>query len=158
MATYDLLASSTLDTTTGTITFSSIPSGYTDLEIVGCAHHAGSSSLNLKINGSTGSIYYFGTTETNQSSSQVAAYSFGATLIEFPASGSSATTKPFRIVFNDYRNAYQKTALIYYGSGGRAAGTCFARINDTNPITSITLTNSLFYAGTKISLYGVSAV
>lgn len=157
MATYNLLASSTLDATTGTITFSSIPSGYTDLEIVGCAHHAGSSSLNMRTNGNSSSVYYFGTTETNMSSAQVAAYSFQASLVEFPAYPSNSLTKPFRIVFNDYLNAYQKTALIYYGSGGKAAGTCFVRINDTDPITSITFTNALFYAGTKISLYGVSA-
>lgn len=157
MPTYTLISSTELSSTSTTITFSSIPSGYTDLEMVGVGHHAGSSSLNLRINGNTGSVYYFGTTESNTSSAQVAAYSFGATLLEFPANGSTATTKPFRAVFPDYLNSYQKNALIYYGSGGRSAGTLFARIADTNPITSITLTNTLFYAGTTISLYGISA-
>lgn len=162
-STYEPIATQTLGSTASSVTFSSITGSYTDLVIVGSVIGNGSTSVNLRFNGDTGSNYSYtvldgdGTTassnrQTNTTNIQFAGWSKNL----------NSTTNPSTMVanINNYSNATTyKTALVRsmaLGTGGDCVDAFVGTWRNTAAITSVTITAS-FAANTTFTLYGIKA-
>lgn len=172
--TYTAIATQTLGSAAASVTFSSIPSTYTDLVLViNALGYFGSNTYvngKMQVNGDTGTNY-----------STTALYGSGTTAGSFRASTQSSWTNPFFIVpanstdnnirgttvinLMNYSNATTyKTVLVRSNvTGTTAGGETQATVNlwrSTAAITSMTITNNDsatgFVAGT-FTLYGIVA-
>jgi hypothetical protein len=157
--TYDPIATQTLGSSSGSITFSSIPSTYTDLVIVFSGTTAALVAVDIQFNGDTSAIYSRaiisgnGSTassdrEVNQTQSSI---------------GLSSTTQSDSIfqIFNYSNTTTFKTVLSRANVTASLLRACVGLYRSTSAITSVTLsvTNSAstFSAGSTFSLYGIKA-
>ena len=163
--TYVALDKITVVSATSSITFSSIPSTYTDLVIVSnFGTTASGNSVGLRFNGDTGSNY--STTQvnaptpfggswrgTNQTSSTV----FGSPI----ASGTPSTLIAYGTINipNYSKNNINKSILSRYGYGSGEVIGASGLWRNTNAITSITLVcvGTTLLAGSTFELYGILA-
>ena len=166
-ATYEPIATTTLGSAAATITFSSIPSTYTDLRLVMVAQSvSGGTIIYVTYNASGGTAY-----------SQTDLYGLGAGGTPY---GSQSTTSTSRIslanisglsttiptmytldVFS-YAGSTYKTCLatqIEDKNGSGAVANTVGLWRNTSAISSIELTKSSgnFTAGTTATLYGIKA-
>jgi hypothetical protein len=164
-STYDSLATTTVGTATGTITLSSIPSGYTDLVLV---------VANAKVNDTIGSgVYIFfngdfganystcfvngngGAPFSNSSQNQQWPLLVGTRDVSIPASSTAIAN------IMSYSNATnRKTVFVQSNSYGQSAECSAIVWQNTSTINSITLLASAGYGrtfnvGTRVSLYGI---
>jgi hypothetical protein len=176
--TYTELATQTLGTAASTVTFSSIPSGYTDL-VLQCSLRADTSTFNnmnfplLRLNGdSTSGLYSVtnlyarntggGDTAASQRASNQNEINFGGVATSAMASGIFST---YQIQLQNYANtSVFKTFLARIGTGGNltAMDGVWASVGlwrNTNAITSLSLTatsSGSFQIGSTFSLYGIA--
>lgn len=157
------IATNTLNTAVATITFSSVPQGYTDLVLVVNAKGATASNLRIQFNGDTATNY-----------SRTVLYGTGA------AGGSSRTSTFASIPIDAYAQldtsnfVYNSTTSIQNYSNSTTYKTTLTRANSaslgtdctvglwrsTAAITSITIfTNDSgnYSIGTTFTLYGIKA-
>lgn len=168
--TYEPITSVTLDTTSSSVTFTSIPSTYTDL-IVACSARFGSASgSKIRFNSDSASnyslTYLIGQSSSAGSGRITSAASIYNNLIWGDATISNQFT-PYTINIMSYANASVfKTLLWEYGTGGGLQGSNseVGRIvglwRSTSAISSIELSpwNATTYqAGSTFSLYGIKA-
>jgi hypothetical protein len=158
--TYEKIATTTLGSTSSTVTFSSIPSTYTDLVLILDTLSANSGDdARLQFNGDTGTTY---------SSTQL--FANGPT----PTSNRNTSQTSMRL-FNDlysttrsvgianimnYGNSTRfKTALSRFGTGSISVGTFVGLWRNTSAITSLTVvhTGSGFASGSTFTIYGIKA-
>lgn len=161
--TYEAIATNTVTSTVSSVTFSSIPSTYTDLVIVGNVLGNGSVSIDLQFNGDTATNYSYtvldggsGTAnparQTNTTNTQFAGWSFNL----------NSTTNPSTMIahINNYSNATTyKTALVRsmaLGTPGNCVDAFIGTWRSTAAITSIAIRGSVV-SGTTYSLYGIKA-
>ena len=162
-STYTSIATQTLSSAAATVTFSSIPQGYTDLVLilsVGCT--ASTLDLRMRLNGDTGSNY-----------SQTVVYGTGS------AAGSTRQSNQDKLSLGYYGAvtsvANERTATITQimnYSNSTTYKTCLTRANstigldalanlwrNTNAITSIEIfvDSSTFATGSTFTLYGIAA-
>lgn len=163
---YDSIATTTLGSTTSSITFSSIPSAYTHLQIRLFARSTAANvagGVTLQFNGdTTGSNYYSHYIQADGSS--VAAGPNASASIFYDIAGANANTSVFgAIIFDvlDYTNTSKNTTTRALGGidnngNGRMNLTSGLWLN-TNAVTSITLTpfSGSFAANTHCALYGI---
>jgi hypothetical protein len=163
--TYEPIATTTLGSATGTITFSSIPSTYTDLRIVLVAVSSTSSTTEFRFNGNSATNYSY----TRLLGTGTAAASGGnstATTTYINPYGISSTQPSMATVdILSYAGSTYKTALStssndINGSGGYVIrGAHLWR--QTSAITSISLLadtgSGTFNVGTTATLYGIKA-
>lgn len=154
--TYVALATQTFTSSTASITFSSIPQGYTDLIVVASLNLSGFEGLAYRCNGDTGTNY-----------SATALYGTGSVAGSFRqtngtyalfADGTSSRGQ-FMLQFQNYSNTTtNKTALSRSGFADRDTQTYASMWRSTAAINSITLFQEVnnFTSGT-ISLYGIAA-
>ena len=163
-STYTLISSNTLGSSASTITFSSIPSTYTDLVLrISSRFDGNSSSLAISFNGNTSSVYrntYLSangtTTETSQSgstniflrgvnTSTSTANTFGNIEVYIP-NYQVAANKPFSSFGANENNATLATLEINAGL-----------FLSTTAITSIGLSGDgyNFVSGSSFYLYGI---
>ena len=162
-ATYTPIATTTLGSTVGSYTFTSIPSTYTDLIIVGNVLGNGSVSINFSFNGDTGTNYSYTVLDGNGSAVQVSRQT-NTTNIQFAgwSYNLNSTTNPSTMIANimNYSNATTyKTALVRsmaLGTPGNCVDAFVGTWRNTAPITSITITGSVV-SGTTFTLFGISA-
>ena len=159
-ATYVPIATQTLGSATASVTFSSIPSTYTDLVII--ANHAGVSGLNnlyVTLNSDTGSNYSYtliagdGTSATSARASTTAA-SFGNSSLTV-----GATTTIINLM-NYANTAIYKTLLGRNGTANGSQPSTSTTVNlwrSTAAINSVLLSyyNVNFAAGSTFTLYGI---
>jgi hypothetical protein len=166
--TYKLIASHILTTTATNVTFSSLPTTYTDFLIKGSTKSDGISAnyrVDLKINNLTTAIYnrqFMQLTGTALSANS----SFGLTLMEFANATPGTTGTDAFSNFEMYIPVYNQSVIkpismmsvidIYNNTNVYVmanAGQC----RDANPITSINIAvNSVnFVAGSSFFLYGI---
>jgi hypothetical protein len=163
--TYTPIATSTLGSATSTVTFSSIPSTYTDLvfEITNYTHsYSGTGGVYsgiLQFNGDSGTNYSITLLEGNGSiafserQTNLVAISTNHSRVSDPAGISS-----FNIM--NYANATTyKTVLVRSSPPGGTVTAAVGLWRSTAAITSITATLSsyTFNAGAVFSLYGILA-
>ena len=162
---YESIASATGTGSSNTITFNSIPSGYSSLQIR-CNMDVVSSGglLVVKVNGDTGANYTYHSLEG--SGSAVAAAGSGATstaYFGFFSSGTSSTYPAVSIIdVIDYASTTKyKTLRAFNGCDVNGAGGSVALNSvlwmSTSAITSISLTdnNSNYTSTATFALYGI---
>jgi hypothetical protein len=149
--TYEPIATQTLGTTATTITFSSIPSTYTDLKVVLSFSMTGFSSVTFRINGDA--------TNGNYPSRELLAGSVSTTYF-----GSSSYSNAGGMITYDvfsYANTVGHKALwatmFGFGGVGETLLKYGGRWASTSAVTSVTLGCSTFAAGTIATLYGIKA-
>lgn len=169
--TYILISSNTLTSSAASVTFSSIPSTYTDLVLKVSARSSASanaSALQIQINSITGSISettLYGYNNTAYTSRDTGLNAFGASsYLEVPAaSATSSTFNNYEAYIPNYAGSTYKpinsfgvmennSATIYYVT------TAAHLLNNTAAITSLTLTmitSPNFVSGSSFYLYGI---
>jgi hypothetical protein len=167
--TYVAIATQTLGSTTSSVTFSSIPSTYTDLVlvIIGEAYFGSTNYINtgVQFNGDTASnysttrMYGDGTTATSNRYSNESNIRAGWMHAE-PTVNSITSTLIYQI--NNYSNATTyKTLLSRNNAPGDAVGANVGLWRSTSAITSILIKNNDsatgFFTGSTFSLYGILA-
>ncbi len=162
-ATYEPIATTTLSTATATVTFSSIPSTYTDLLFIGQVKAtAGGEQVHIQFNNSTASgpysfAYLYGNGSTAGSSRQASSNRINI--------GNSSTTTTFDNIFiihiNNYTNtSVYKNALYRSNNSSLNVETGIGLWQDTSAINRVDfkLTGSQTYAsGSTFTLYGIKA-
>jgi hypothetical protein len=161
--TYEAIATQTLGTAAATVTFSSIPSTYTDLVLISSPANNTSESLYFRINGDTGSSYsttYMTGNGTAASSARQASNTTGI-LAGAPNVGLSSTVYGTSIIqVMNYSNATTyKTALCRWGLASAETNATVGLWRSTAAITSVTLlvVSGTFSVGSTFSLYGIKA-
>ena len=167
-STYEPIATSTLGSAASTITFSSIPSSYTDIRLI----LVGTISVNnkgvgLRLNNDTGSNYSLISLVGNGSTASAGIitdfdYGWGT----YNMGLSSTVPELITLDFFNYAGSTFKT-FLGTGSGDRNSGDTNSRVErnvqlwrSTSAITSITLSaytsgSANFNAGTTATLYGI---
>ena len=170
---FESIASTTLSATTSEITFSSIPTDFTHLQIRGVLRgtNAGAQqTAAIRMNGATASGAYRTHTLISKNNTPTGYETGPTTMIEFyevPAANQASNIFSAVIIdILDYRNTSKnKVAKIAYGfdNGNANASNTVAEFwgvyNSTSAVTSVTLieqSGSHSYAiGTTFSLYGI---
>jgi hypothetical protein len=161
-ATYSLIASTTLGSTVGSYTFTSIPSTFTDLILVTNLATDSATQFDLRVgNGSidTGSNYSItyllgggATASSSRDSNATAAYS-GYT-------SSTALNKMHIFQFMDYSNTTTyKTTLLRYSAADTAATAVVSLWRSTSAINTIQViaNGNNLTSGSTLKLYGIQA-
>lgn len=166
-STYEPIATTTLGSANSTITFSSIPSTYTDLKLVftNTVSVAGSNYI-LRFNSDTASNYSLTYLDGNGTSAS-SGRNTSQTYIYLTTSISPSTTIPAFItcdVFSYANTSVYKTSLINISLDKNGSGNTTSMVGlwrSTSAINSITLfvssTPNTFNAGTTATLYGIRA-
>jgi hypothetical protein len=158
--TYEKIATTTLGSATSPITFTSIPSTYTDLRLIFVGTWTSSNALRTHINNTTtGSLYSY----TDLQGDGATAGSFRLTSqnsIQMPSSCSTTLPTFVTMDFFSYAGSTNKTVLVeisqdYNGSG--VVQRSVALFRDTAAITRLDLTavGTTFATGTTATLYGL---
>ena len=160
-ATYEKIATNTLGTATGTVTFSSISSAYTDLVLVFVGKLSAASTAFFRYNNDSGNNYsqtdavgdgtsVYGQRRTNQS---------GMRLYDVGASSNPINTLIFNI--NNYSNTttYKTTLLRGSDSGGEIGmGVSLWRSTAAiNRIDFVVGSPTTWSVGSTFTLYGIKA-
>jgi hypothetical protein len=163
--TYEPIATTTLGSNQATITFSSIPSTYTDLVIVSNFGTSTASYPYLRFNGDTGSNYSV-TDLSGNGSSAVSARESGGNKIWLSYNFELPTTLTSNLIVNvqNYANSTTyKTTLSRVNNAANGTGAIVGLWRSTAAITSLTLnmiklgTGYDFTAGSTFTLYGIKA-
>lgn len=161
--TYEPIATTTLTSAQGTVTFSSIPSTYTDLVLV-VEGSASSTAFDayIQFNGDTGSNYSF----TSVNGTGANAQSFRASSQTSMATDRQATFRSGnrtmqRINIMNYSNeTTNKTVIVRSDSPADATEALVGLWRSTTAITSLTIGNNAaanYATGSIFTLYGIKA-
>lgn len=159
--TYEAIATQTLGSAAASVTFSSIPSTYTDLVLVFNGSNATSNNgLRLRFNSDTGSNYSYTALYGNGTS---AASDRGSSTTGAQIATDIASTQATCVaqIMNYSNTTTNKTCI---GRGSSAANFADAQVSlwrNTAAITSVTVLlgagTSNFSTGSTFSLYGIKA-
>lgn len=156
--TFEAIATQTLGSAAASVTFSSIPSTYTDLVLIIVGNAGGSTASTMRFNSDSSSLY----SETLVQGDGSSAASYRSSNITNNWGGSfynTSTPTVARHNIMNYANTNTfKTTIsrVDYAAGFTAAAVQLYR--STSAITSITLaTGANFSTGTTFSLYGIAA-
>jgi len=163
---FESISTTTLASSTGTVTFSSIPSGYKALQIRAIARSTFGNNtgdqVTIQVNGITASSYSYRHIGANGSSVDVNGFGTQTTmgLGYAPNDGTTANVfGAFIIDVLDYTSTSKfKTFNAFGGYDSSGQGTLRLQsglFQSTNAVTSISLTHNTFKAGSIFSLYGV---
>lgn len=172
MPTYTLISSNVLSVAAASITFSSIPSTYTDIVLHASVRTTRSQVfdyINLSMNGTGGSAYTSTEMYGNGGGLTGAAQTPGpVNYLEF-ISGNTAGTNAYgytEVYFSQYKNtSYSKNLNALSGVGTTSATASSAYVdawaghfNSTSAISSINMTPGTgnFMAGSSFYLYGIA--
>jgi hypothetical protein len=159
-STYEPIATTTLSSTASIITFSSIPSTYTDLFLVVACLDNGGGRTRLRLNGDSATNYSRTNLVGNGSGS--ASYS-GTNEAQFDlsvAAGTSSTNPTAQMIsINNYANTTtNKTILSRYNLASGAVEMMTGLYRSTSAITSVSyFTQGTMQVGTTATLYGIKA-
>jgi hypothetical protein len=160
-STYEPIATQTLGSATPTVTFSSIPSTYTDLVLIFTGSNATSSNgLRLRFNSDSSSIYSY-TYLYGNGTSAASDRTTGATGGQIATDIASTQATCIAHIMN-YKNT--TTYKTFIGRGSSAANLADAQVSlwrDFSAITSVTVLlgagTSNFSTGSTFTLYGIKA-
>jgi len=158
--TYTELATQTLGTAASTVTFSSIPSGYTDLIIVSSLLGTVGQNQNIRFNNDSASNYSNTYLEGDGSSAFSGRRSNQTSLIDFGIIRTTANTFSTNILqIQNYSNTTTyKTALTRNGLASTALQAVVGLWRSTSAINRIDLSpgSGNFEVGSTFSLYGIA--
>lgn len=154
--TYELIQSQTT-TSVSSVSFSSIPTTYTNLVLIG--NTTSPSELMLRFNGDSGGNYYALEMWGPNGSDVYTQRTSGSAYLELRDSGTTLGTNPFMVNIQQYKNANVfKSVLIEtnddrYNRAYRRQG-YWANTTAINSI-SVTSFSGSFSSGSTFSLYGI---
>jgi hypothetical protein len=158
--TYEKIASTTLGSANATISFSSIPSTYTDLRLVFTGTVTSASSLRLTFNSDSGTNYSF-TIIRGNGTEAASRQTTNASFMTFHNQNLSTTIPQFYSfdIFS-YAGSTNKTLLATTQQDLNGDGSVIYTVGlwrNTSAINTITFTNSVstFATGTTATLYGI---
>jgi hypothetical protein len=154
-STYEPIATQTLGSATSTITFSSIPSTYTDLVLVIDGTMATAGGNQIRVNGDTATNY--STTVLYGDGS--AAYSFGVNNNNNAASLYMNTAQSNALIhFMNYSNTTTYKTILSRSNSNEFVSARVALWRSTAAINSITILSANNYnTGSTFTLYGIKA-
>lgn len=164
--TYTPIATTTLSSTTHPVTFSSIPSTYTDLVVVISPMAAnGNYDLSIRYNSDTGSNYSWTSIEFNadNSGSTYSSRGTGTTYIPTRTNIATATPYPAIIHIQNYANTTTyKTSVSRIARETYANSVVVGAWRSTSAINEVSLIltgggSTSFISGTVVTLYGIKA-
>jgi hypothetical protein len=153
--TYEPIATTTLGSTTTSVSFTSIPSTYTDLVIIFSGTSSALAGINIQFNSDTATNY----SRTVLDGNGTAASSSRETNQVASTLGLSSTTQSDTIfnIFNYANSTTYKTVLSRANVSASLVRAAVGLWRSTAAITSITLSNPTFSIGSTFTLYGVKA-
>lgn len=158
------IATSTLTAAAATVTFSSIPQGYTDLTLVaGAIGSSAGLDIRVQVNSDTASNYSI--TRLLGFTSATSNRASNATYWQLTNSVGISTTEPTTHILqlmNYSNNTTNKTVLVRYNQFQSTFSEVAAEVGlwrSTSAITSITfsLNSGNYAAGSTFTLYGIKA-
>lgn len=162
-STYEPIATTTLGSAAASITFSSIPSTYTDLRLVFTGTGTAVANAWGIFNGDTGTNYSGTILNGSGSAAASARYTTNA-YIYFTYYTNFPTTPPSMITMDifSYAGSTYKTALYtlsqdYNGSGSVSVGVALWRSTAAINSVSIQAPSNTWATGTTATLYGIKA-
>lgn len=162
--TYTPIATTTLGSATGTVTFSSISGSYTDLVLISNikSNNTNQSSLLFEVNGSNSGSLYSGTmiygTGSVTGSNKVSNQDFGYIMRNGGLSASSTVTQPFITHFMNYSSTTTfKPVISRNNVADTNVGADISLWRSNSAITSIRIFASTndFAIGSMFTLYGI---
>ena len=157
--TYEPIATATGTGSAGNITFSSIPSTYTDLVLVANIFTTTNANEILRVNNDTGSNYSV-TSLYGTGTSALSYRGSNNTAVIFQNEVFSSSTISALTVFNfiNYANTTTyKTVISRSSQANRAAEAQVNLWRNTAAITSITIVGTTFTTDAVFTLYGIKA-
>lgn len=158
--TYTLIASTTLNSTTSSVTFSSIPQTYTDLVIISTPIGSADAQVRIRFNNDTATNYSVTILSGNGTAAESARDS-NVTSITTDYYFSVTTAGGINLInVNDYSNTTTyKTALTRSGNAAKASMANVGLWRSTAAINRIDLiaTSSTFASGSIFRIYGIEA-
>jgi hypothetical protein len=161
--TYEPIARQTLTTSAATVTFSSIPSTYTDLVLVINAFTSTGADIWIRCNEDSGSNYSFTAlygTGSAAGSDKNSNLSQGL-LTDYYGTPSSTEPNICIVQFNNYSNSTTyKTSISRANRANSGTDAVVSMWRNTAAITSLTLRfngSPTFLAGSTFTLYGIKA-
>ena len=165
--TYVALDKKTVTSTVSSITFTSIPSTYTDLVIIGSVGVTAAADILMTYNGDSTSGLYSHTALGGDGSTNFSARYTGRNNIQLDFPGYAQTTvggTNFKINVQNYANtSVFKTSLNSFDNAATGSGQGLNQMvglwRNTSAVSSVTLTASgtTFKIGSTFSLYGIQA-
>ena len=158
-STYEPIATQTLGSAAASVTFSSIPSTYTDLVLVINPTMASNADVTIIFNGDTANNYsstYLSGNGTTASSSRFSTFP----KIYLDSINTGTGIVQYNVSFMNYSNATTyKTALARFASAGVGTQATVGLWRSTAAITSMTITGDTvnFTTGSTFTLYGIKA-
>ena len=165
--TYEKIQTTTLSTSQASITFSSIPSTYTDLVLVGSAKSliSGTDSIGIAVNGIGSGIYSRTYLEGSGSAASSGRQTLQIRIVSDYIMGTSGTADfgVYTWNFMDYANTTTKKTVLFRGSntqvsGGWNSSAMVYLVDTTAAITSLTIgtmNGPNLDTGTSFTLYGI---
>lgn len=162
---FESIATATVTAATNSITFSSIPSTYTHLQIRASVIPAGEDNIVMEFNGDNGNNY--SAHQLQGDGVSVSPYAVTSTTMYIMGLMQNNSNAPFRGVYDiiDYRNTNKyKTVKAFTGQDGNLANTGYrvglhsGNWRSTSAITSIklyTTYGNFIGANSHIALYGI---
>jgi hypothetical protein len=162
--TYEPIATQTVTSAVGTVTFSSVPQTYTDLVLVSFRQQASAARLYLRFNGDTSSLY----SDVWLSGEGATAYGgkdTGQSLISIGGiwNGTTTTTWATNIthIMNYTNTTTFKSTLTRDANDKNGSGTAEGMVGlyrSTSAITAVNVVGgSNFAVGSTFTLYGIKA-
>lgn len=167
--TYTLIASNTLNSSTTSVTFSSIPSTYTDLILVmNCWQPSSTGEIQIQFNGDTGTNYSYTRLEGNHNGAESLRSSNNTKLFVGALSTSSYPTVSTVHILDYANTTTYKSSLVRHNSLYSSnvfpinTGAIAGLWRSTSAITSMTIDqyntgDGNFASGSTFKLYGIEA-
>jgi hypothetical protein len=156
--TYEPIATANGTGSAGDITFSSIPATYTDLVLVANIFTSANANQTVRVNGST-TGYSSTLISGNGSAAQSARYTSNNSFnIQYNIFAGSSEPALHVMQFQNYANTnVNKTVLTRSNRASQAAEAFVGLWQNTNAITSITISGGTFTTNASFTLYGIKA-
>jgi len=160
MSTYTPIATQTLGSAAASVTFSSIPQGYTDLVLIANRSSSGIDNLSMQFNGDTGSNYSFTVLYgTGSTAGSARGSNTNNPYLDYYASSNSSLPTPVIMNIQNYSNSTTyKTTLARGNAAATGVDATVMLWRNTSAITSILLKchdGSNFTTGSTFSIYGI---
>ena len=164
--TYEPIATTTITTATHPVTFSSIPSTYTDLiAVVSPIGTAGNYDLSIRFNSDSSTNYSWTGINFNADNSGAVYSTRGTSTTFIPTSTNVATVTPYPVIIHiqDYANtSIFKTSISRIARETYANALNIGMWRSTSAINEVSFIltgggSTTFKSGTVISLYGIKA-
>jgi len=163
-ATYEPIATTTLGTAASSVTFSSIPSTYTDLILIVSGSSTAGTTGRMRVgNGSvdTGSNYSFTSMDGNGTSALSTRFtsetSYAMQWYSQFSTAPDRVTNEITHIMNYANTTTYKTVLSRAGGASDRLAAFVGMWRNTAAITTVTVTNLTYPTGTTFNLYGITA-